>query len=175
MSHLGACGPCAAMYAELIRTAPAAQPAHFNAADFVERGYAVRRKAAAPMWKSWKVLAPALTVAAALILVVSIGRGTSDDVRGARIELSAPVAEVGRPIALEWSSGLAAPRFTVNVKDASGVVLFSSTTTATRATIPADVSAKITAGRSYSWTVSALDADGQVIAHASGSFSPGAR
>ncbi len=97
-AHLGACRPCASAYAELLRTAPAGQPAHFRPADFVERGYAVRESAGAASWvpnlSSWRTWGGALSAAAALILVVTlgtqIGRDTTDGVRGSLLELTTP-------------------------------------------------------------------------------------
>ena len=83
VSHLATCGSCAATYAELIRTAPAAQtPTRLDPKDFVERGYAVQRSAAPSAWPavvtSWKTWAGALSAAAVLIIVLVGPRPDSD-------------------------------------------------------------------------------------------------
>jgi hypothetical protein len=72
VTHLAACGSCAAAYAELARTAPAIEgPKHFDPADFVARGYAVQRRirpAQSMFGLSWKVWVGTLSVAAVLIV-----------------------------------------------------------------------------------------------------------
>jgi predicted anti-sigma-YlaC factor YlaD len=78
VSHLATCASCAGMYAELIRTAPAVQEStRFDPKDFVKRGYAVRREAAARAWPSfatsWKTWAGAFSAAVVLLIVVLVG------------------------------------------------------------------------------------------------------
>jgi hypothetical protein len=179
LSHLGGCRPCTAAYAELVRTAPAGEPpVHFRPADFVQRGYAVRRAARQPMWSSalgsWKVWGGTLSAAAALLLIVTLGpvsKPERPEVRGTKIELAAPVAAIGRPVTLEWTSGLRAPKYAVVVTDAAGAEIYRTTTTEPRATVPADASGKLRPGATYSWSVTALDADGQAVTSAAGTFS----
>jgi hypothetical protein len=180
--HLGACRPCASVYAELLRTAPVEQPAHFNPADFVQRGYAVRRSSAsAPAWisamSSWKAWGGALTAATALVLIVSVGTRLNDDpdmhLRGTGIELTAPAA-AGRPIVLAWSTGLAATSFSVEIKDASGSLVHRAATAEKTVTLPDTVAAALRPGQTYTWTVTALDASGQSITSASSTFVAGA-
>jgi hypothetical protein len=180
--HLGACRPCASVYAELLRTAPVDAPAHFKPSDFVARGYAARQSAAAPGWASamgsWRAWGGALSAAAALVLVVSIGTRLSDDeidgLRGSRIELTAPAFAANRPVVLEWSTGLAATSFSVEIKDAAGNVVHRATTGETRLTLPDAITAALGPGQSYTWTVSALDASGQPVTSASATFLAGA-
>jgi len=77
VSHLAACGSCAAAYAELTRTAlppTIERPKHFDPADFVARGYAVQRRirpAQSMLGLSWKVWAGALSAAAVLIVALA--------------------------------------------------------------------------------------------------------
>jgi hypothetical protein len=183
MEHLGACRPCASVYAELLRTAPVEQPARFNPADFVQRGYEVRRSAAsAPAWisamGSWGPWGSALTAAAALVLIVLIVPRLKDDpdvhLRGTGIELTAPAAAAGRPIVLAWSTGLAATSFSVEIKDASGSLVHRATTSEKTMTLPDTVAAALRPGQTYTWTVTALDASGQPITSASSTFLAGA-
>ena len=181
MEHLGACRPCASVYAELLRTAPVEPPAHLNPADFVQRGYAVRKSAAsAPAWLSalsfGKTWGAALTAAAALVLIVSAGTLLKDDpdvhLRGSGIELTGPAA--GRPVVLEWSTALAVTSFTVEVKDASGGVIHRATTSEKKLTLPDPIAAALRPGETYTWTVTALDASGQAVTTESSSFVAGA-
>jgi hypothetical protein len=182
MEHLGACRPCASVYAELLRTAPVEQPAHFNPADFVQRGYAVRKPSAAPGWlssmSSWKAWGSAITAAAALILVVSIGSRLTDErddgLRGSRIELTAPTIAANRPVVLEWSTGLAAASFAVEIKDASGTLVHRATTSEKKLTLPDSIGAALRPGQTYTWTVTALDAGGQPVTTAASTFVAGA-
>jgi hypothetical protein len=177
--HLGACRPCASVYAELLRTAPVGQPAQFNPADFVQRGYAVRKSSAsAPAWissmSSWRTWGSALTAATALVLIVSIGTRLSDDpdvhLRGTGIELTAPAAAAGRPIVLAWSTGLAATSFSVEIKDGSGTLVHRAATGEKTLTLPDTVAAALGPGQTYTWTVTALDASGQSITSATSTF-----
>ena len=177
-AHLGACRPCASAYAELLRTAPAGQPAHFRPADFVERGYAVRESAGAASWvpnlSSWRTWGGALSAAAALILVVTlgtqIGRDTTDGVRGSLLELTTPSVAVNRPVVLQWTTTIVAPRFAVDIKDASGNVVYHGESREHRLPLPDSAVAGLLAGQTYTWSVTALDADGQPITSASGTF-----
>ena len=171
ISHLASCTSCAALYAELIRTAPAkATPVHFDPADFVQRGYAVRRDSSArAAWSSafmsWKLWAGALSAAAALLLMIVLvpsPRPESSDTRGTRIELLTPQTP-GRPMVLEWKSGIAAASYRVELMDAAGAVVYQTMTGASHATLPADVLAKLAASGSCTWTVTALDADGRPV------------
>jgi anti-sigma factor RsiW len=178
-SHLAACRSCAAAYAEMVRTRPIAdRPVHFEPADFVQRGYAARKRAApsrrtvAAPWKLW---AGALGAAAALVLVVVFVPFGSDDVmRGSGVTIVSP-ANVGSASSAEfdWTSGIAARRFRVQLTDASGSVLYQALVSAPPVHPPPDVARRLQPGQSYTWTVSAMDADARVIATASRTFSPG--
>jgi hypothetical protein len=76
VSHLAACGACAATYAELTRTAvppTIERTTHFDPADFVSRGYAVQRRMrpAQSMFRlSWKVWTG--TLSAAVVVIVTL-------------------------------------------------------------------------------------------------------
>lgn len=179
LAHLGSCRSCTASYAELVRTAPADDaPVHFRAEDFVERGYAARREARQPAWsaalRSWKVWSGVLTAAAAVVLVVTLGGGPGPggptEIRGTTIELTSPVATVGQPVTLTWATGLRASKYLVLVTSPVGGERYRTMTQMTSATVPSSVTARLLPGASYSWKVTALDAEGQVITSATGTF-----
>ncbi len=184
LSHLASCQSCAQQYAEIIRTAPVAPvPQHFDPADFVKRGYAVREKVASPAragWlMSWKMWAGVLSAAAAVTLVVSIGLGPTPGSdggtsRGAGIELVTQGPSAAAPTVLEWTSGLAPDRFRVEITDASGAVLYRVETRDTRVTLPDEVRLRLAPGGSYRYTVAALNVDGDVVTSASATIVPGA-
>jgi len=189
ITHLAACQSCADVYAELVRTAPADQPLeHFKPADFVKRGYAARKSAAAPTWSgaltSWKVWAGALSAAALVVLVVATGPDlqrlfeSSDTARGAGIELithtpgpSSPSSPTTVP-SLEWKTSLTASRFRVELTDQTGATVYQTETNASSATLPANVARALAPGSAYTWRVTALDRDGQAMATATTPLSP---
>lgn len=170
VAHLASCKTCAAVYAELIRTAPIkATPVLFDPADFVQRGYAVHRsspdRARSTTLLSWKLWAGAVGAAAALVVMIVLlpsQKPDSFDTRGTKIELLAPEPP-GRPALLEWKSGLAATSYRVELKDAAGGEVYATTTAASQTMLPADVVATLAAGGSFTWSVTALDADGRAV------------
>jgi hypothetical protein len=179
LGHLASCRACTASYAELVRTAPADEaPVHFRAEDFVERGYAARRESRQLAWSaaltSWKVWSGVVTAAAAVMLVVSLGGlpwpGGTNPVRGDRIELASPVAAPGEPITLEWSTGLRASKYAIVVTSPVGGELFRTTTSTTSVRLPQAVTARLLPGTTYSWKVTALDAEDQPITSATGTL-----
>jgi hypothetical protein len=177
LAHLGSCRVCTAAFADLVRSAPADEPpGHFKAEDFVARGYAARRTSRPPMWSaalgSWKVWGGALATAAAVILVVTLGGPTigGPDTRGSRIELTQPSVTAGQPVALAWTSGIQAPMFSVVVTDQAGIEVYRARVPGSPATLPPDVAAALRPGSTYGWTVTALDAGGQSITSAKGTF-----
>ena len=172
-SHLATCRSCAAAYAELVRLAPVMQqPAHFNPADFVQRGYAARQRTRVPfaarVFGSWRVWAGVLGAAAALIVAaVFIPFGANDVVRGAGVEIVTP------SIVLEWKSHVTASQFRVELKDANGAVLYRATVGGSPVTLPPEIAGRLQPGQTYVWTVSALDGAEQVVTTASRTFSAG--
>jgi hypothetical protein len=172
-SHLATCRSCAAAYAELVRLAPVMQqPAHFNPADFVQRGYAARRPTRLPLaaraFGSWRLWAGALGAAAALIVAaVLIPFGANDVVRGAGVDIVAPST------VLEWKSHVTASQFRVELKDANGAVLYHATVAGSPVTLPPEIAGRLQPGQTYVWTVSALDSDQQIVTTASRTFSAG--
>jgi hypothetical protein len=178
LAHLATCKACAQAYAELVRTAPLRQtPQRFDPADFVKRGYAVRRTGAgrwAGAVTSWKTWAIALSAAAVVLLAVSTGLRSGPDVgdtsRGGKIELVSPSRPTTNISELEWRSGLAPARFRVELADPTGTVVFRAETDATRLAVPPDVQAKLRSAALCRYTITALDRDGQSVASSSGTI-----
>ena len=177
VSHLAACRSCAAEYADLIRTAPALEsPTHFNPADFVARGYAVRRetsRASLRMGLSWKVWAGALGAAAALLLVVTLGPNDDGGTRGGGVQITLPTEVTDQPSVVEWTTGLAVTRFRVELVDEAGATIFQTVTETPRAVLPDSDVMKLAPGRSYTWRITALDREGESLTTASKTFAIG--
>jgi hypothetical protein len=170
VSHLAACGSCATAYAELTRiaTPPVAErPTHFDPADFVARGYAVQRRmrpSRSMLGLSWKVWAGALSAAAVLLVIVTLGPEQGGDVsRGATIGITAPTAVTDHPEIVTWTSGIAATRFRVELVDSDGAPVFQTITNTSRVVLPDDRRAALSRGHSYTWKITALDKDNQPI------------
>jgi hypothetical protein len=164
VGHLAACDSCGATYAELVRTRPlepAAERLDISTAQ--RQGYAARR----PWLAAYRpaLLAAGLVVAVAGVLLLSRppsdGPPLEDGVRGALIALE-PAGSVSAPIAFRWASPVAAPRYEVQVHDASGALVHKLETTRETVGDPA-VDAKLQAGGRYTWTVAALGGDGRVM------------
>jgi hypothetical protein len=181
LSHLASCKSCAQMYAELIRTAPATDaPSHFNPADFVTRGYKVRRtvrtrggRSWAAALVSWKIWLGAISVAALAVFVISTGglrSGPEDVSRGATIELVTPSGPTPTLSVLEWKSGIQPDAFRVELKDQNGTLLYGADTKSVRLTLPSEVQAKLVPNQTYNYTITALDQSGQAVTQTSGTI-----
>lgn len=175
VGHLAECDACSALYAELIRTrAPEPATAHFDREAFARRGYgAVQTPPGRVLVFQRKLFIP-LAAAAALLLVlwlpstrrtVEEGRDPAPVMRGGRPDALAPAGQVGGPIEFRWTSPMAADRYAVEVKDAAGQRLFYRETRDTRLAADAALESALRPGVRFSWTVTALDAAGEALAH----------
>lgn len=175
VAHLAACDQCGAAYAELIRTRavedpPSAAP-HFRAEDFVARGYSAGTPARARVLPFRRYLMLPLAAAAALALFVWLpARRPAPDpvtptgtVRGTSLQLLAPSGAVTGPIEFSWSSPVSPDRYALEVKDAAGQRVVYRETRDDRVRADAELEAMLRPGMSYTWTVTALDAAGEVI------------
>lgn len=181
VGHLAACGECAAMYAELVRTAPADEPAtSLHAGDFVNRGYRARRRGglvdalAAPL-RSWRPLTIAAAGAAAALLLVMLlpdarRRLQSEHIdpeqagiRGGSLELVAPVGPGSVPAEFRWRSPIEAASYRVDVFDDQGTLMYAIAAATERAAVTAELRGVLTAGARYRWKVTALDDLGAAI------------
>ncbi len=180
LPHLATCKACAQTYAELIRTEPVAgAPQHFDPADFVKRGYAVRQTATRSLsiraLVSWKLWTGALAAAAVVLLAVTIttrtGRDVVGDSRGPRIEIVTPSGPTPNLSSIEWRSGIVADTFRVELADPSGRVVYRTETRDDRIAIPLETQSTLRLAKECRYTITALDRDGQPIATCSGTVS----
>jgi hypothetical protein len=141
IAHIAECAECAARYAAAIRNRPLqAQPAN-DGADFVALA---RRRA--PKWVA--PLAAAAVIAIAVMVPLTMRhREPALQLRGGGIQTFSSETE------LAWASGVAAARYRVEISGGYQLV-----TDKTRITIP-----KLAPG-TYTWTVTALDAQGKPLA-----------
>jgi len=169
LDHLRECGDCAARYADAVRTTRLGNDLTASAEDpseFVTAAYALVKP---PRWRVAVWVGAAAAAAAAIAVAMTVprsGRMPADantvQVRGASVTALTPNGDVDRLVEFVWSSGLAAPRYLVEVGDDRGVVFSAMSTTPRLDATPAVRDLK--AGATYWWTVAALDADGQRIA-----------
>jgi hypothetical protein len=170
--HLAECDDCGALYGVVMREASMRGDA---GSSIVERGYGAYRGKAAPppafpVWWRSAALAAAAAIAVAAITIPVLrrtGTGSSPDtIRAATIQPLAPIGEVPPPLEFRWASAVQAARFRVDVRDADRRLLFTLTSEQEAIDIPAERRGELTAGRTYSWEVTALSADNEEIMRA---------
>ena len=121
------------------------------------------------------VLIPASLAAAAAIAFVALTLGRSTDLAGDRVRSQPTPAEAAGPIATRlpadgdtisiarpavvWSSIAGEPTYRFTLTDASGQLLWTSSTTDTSVTLPSQVN--LHSRQTYFWYVDALRADGR--------------
>lgn len=180
VAHLAVCDACGALYGEVldqepVEPTPATAPL---AAALRERGYRSYRRNAPGWWSAWwrrpatLAGAAAAAVAVALVLALPLLRESSrpapaldqTGVRGSGVQALEPIGEAARPLRFRWSSALDAPRFELEIRDADGRVVAAVTSDREQAELAADDEARLVPGARYTWRVTALDADGEVMA-----------
>lgn len=155
LGHLVVCEACRQ---RLIEKVGAGDAVAFDIARFAARGvevYAQPRRRFA-LW-----IGAGGVVAAAALLMLSL-RPPSDgpsSVRGSDIRARVPVDEVASVTEFRWTSPVNAAKYHIRVTSAAGSVIEGESTTETW-TPPAGL--QLPAG-SYTWTIDALDAAGNVI------------
>lgn len=167
VGHLAACDACAGLYAEIVRTAPAAaEPARFDAAAFVPRGLeAARRGRRSSGARAWWVAGLAAAAGLALtVLVWPPGPEPESTVRGARaFQALLPSGPVARVDAFTWDAPEGAESFRIEIADESGALVHEMRVTGRRAVLPAEAAARLRPGVRYTWLISRLDARGDTI------------
>ena len=171
VKHLAECDACGARLAELLRTQPPdAAPRRFDPSRFVARGIdagaaglAVRSPGRWRRTGWWVPAAAAAAILLAVLVVPQLRRpaAPSGTTRGAEIALAAPVGDVRAPITFTWTGATGASRYLVEIYDAELLRIAEGRTTGTRWTPGADVVSRLQPGRTYRWTVSALDSAGE--------------
>lgn len=169
VAHLAICETCAATFADLVRARPAdAPPQQFNPADFTARGLGVRARVATrrSRWTwGWAALAAAAVVVLA-IFVAQPGVPPESTSRGgtAAVQALVPVGLVDDATTFTWTSANDAGPFRLEISDAAGNVVFDTRVAGKLAvTLPAEVRAKLQRGVEYRWSVSRLDARGDIV------------
>ncbi len=166
VDHLAGCGSCASRYAAALRTAPLdVAEAADDASDFVAAGYQAAADHSARRARPWGWMVAGLAAAAvvALALVVPQLRAPSDEglrFRGAQVHALAPAGATSGEVAFTWSSAIEAPRFRIEMGDASGV-LYTTESAASPVRAPESIVRALKPGTDYWWTVTALEASGQ--------------
>jgi hypothetical protein len=169
IGHLAECEACRKALSALAITAEAADAAPaITVAEAVRAGYAARQPATAGSWGAWLRPAYALAGAAVLVLAmlwVTTPSRTGDDnvVRGSELMAVAPIGPTSS-LEFTWASPFDVPRYRVVIRDAGGALVYSGETTTSRLVIDAASGGKFATMVEYSWTVSALDAAGEVVA-----------
>ena len=166
--HLAACAPCAAAYAELVRSRPVeTAPVIFDAAEFVARGRAVRPAAGARRWRSRWTLIPLAAAAGIVLAVLVIRPGRPDEPpvrRGATsLTILAPIGRVDRVTEFAWDAPAGAGPFRIEILDSTGSVIHTARVAGRAFVPPPDVAARLRPGAGYQWSISRLDARGETI------------
>jgi hypothetical protein len=102
-------------------------------------------------------------VVAALWLATPRPDGGGEAVRSSELVALSPAGSTST-LEFRWESPFDAARYRLVVRDASGSLGFSGETTATSLNIDAAARSRFATMVDYSWTVSALDASGAVMA-----------
>jgi hypothetical protein len=138
----------------------------------VSRKTAIRGRPAFLTPPRWAIVAgSAVVVLLALWFLLSRRAAVSPDfiftgdetVRGASVAAVFPVGGVtGVPSFIEWKS--AGPAMEYRVSLAGNALVWSATTTETRAPLPEEIKSGLEAGKTYFWQVRAFKADGTLAA-----------
>ena len=168
---LAECGACASQYAAFVRARPLPAEAATDVEEFVAAGYAVGEASVSPAGRRHRVRwMVTLAAAAALVAAVAVPWALLRDAgerelrfRGAGIHALSPAGAVRGDLVFSWSSAIVAPRFRLEVGNASGVV-YSAETDQSRVAPPTFVQQRLLApGLDYWWTVTALDGSGRPL------------
>jgi hypothetical protein len=170
IDHFAECDRCRQSLAALATAAaPETASPIVQVADALPRGYAARKpEPAAGHRLAW--LRPAYALAAAAMVIVAVMWMTEprsdvsyDAVRGGDLMALAPSGATSS-LEFKWASPLAAPRYRVVIRDAAGALVYSGDTAGVSLVIDSANRSRFATMVDYSWTVSALDAAGEVIA-----------
>lgn len=180
--HLARCARCQAERALWEQFDAATPDADEGAAVQWIAAELKRRRSGAPApvrpvrW--WQRL-PGL-VAAAATLTVAVGVGymawrpepgldgvspTTTVYRAARLEALAPQGDVdAAPRQLAWRAVPGAARYHIALSEVDGTLLWRTTTDATLANLPPDVTARLVPAKTVTWSVTARSAGGEILA-----------
>lgn len=194
-AHLADCATCAAAYESLLQSpritelelgddlalATADSSLYFKPADIIASTYAFQldpRTATKPFgpyaWRAWASIVGAVAVVSALIVLIPTpkpsGGVAGTDSKGT-IELIGTNAAADPSAKVQWRSDVAeATQYQVVLKDDAGLVVFGLVTTASNASLPAEIRDRLQPERTYTWTVTALDTSANAMASSSRTF-----
>ena len=170
IGHLAECDACRQSLAMLAKSADLETAAPIvDPADVRARGYAAMNPR--PAEGGWLArLRPVYALAAAAVVILGVlwvttPRSTepADVMRGSELMALSPSGATNS-LEFRWASPLAAPRYRLVIRDASGTLVYSGESTTASHTIEPAARGKFATMVEYAWTVSALDAAGDVIA-----------
>jgi hypothetical protein len=176
VGHLAVCDDCGRLYGEVLEAAdsPVMPPSAVNFDALARKGHA-----ALPSTGWWTgrriVLAAAAAIVAAVLTGPAIlrwqGADPPEDIRGMGIQVIAPVGPADPPIEFRWTSAFAAPKYRVELLDASDRVIATATVTRERASWSELTANPPAPGAAYRWRVTALDdADASIASSGTAAF-----
>jgi hypothetical protein len=194
-AHLAECPACAAAYESLLQSprvtelefsedlalATADAPLYFKPSDLVGPTYSFQRDprtAAKPFgrfaWRAWASIFAVVAIVTALMGFILTRSQTSTRALATpsndTIEVTSTNADPHTKI--QWRADVtAATQYQVVLKDDAGTVVFGLVTVGSSASLPSEIVDRLQPERTYTWTITALDAAANPKATTSRSFS----
>lgn len=161
IGHLAGCDACRKSLAMMATQEPIATTPAISVDDAIRLGYAAR-KAALGRW-SW-LESPIVRLAGAAAVVFLVIWATTPTVNQTRKAPTLVTSEgPGTAEEFSWETPVKASKYRVTVRDDNGVLVISGETTAPPFRTDASMRSQLQRGRSYTWKVESLDANGTVI------------
>ena len=177
--HVDQCARCQAERAlalEFDRSVPGADEADVESvAVELQRRIAATRPAVVsrrPRFLSpWLQLAAGVVFAAGVGYLVwdrepAIGKTESDVYRSNTVSVTGPIGDlVAPPARFEWTLVPGAARYRIDVREVDSTLVWSATTADVSVATPSAVLQVLVPGKALVWEITALDANGAVVAH----------
>jgi hypothetical protein len=177
--HVDQCARCQAERAlalEFEQSVPGADEADVQsvAAELQRRIAATRTPARSGPSRSlspWLQLAAGVVFAAGLGYLVwdrepEIGKTDSDVYRSNTVSVVGPIGDLKEPPArFEWALVAGAARYRIDVREVDSTPVWSATTADVSVATPPAVLQMLVPGKALVWDITALDANGAVVAH----------
>jgi len=154
VAHVSECAECAARFAAMVRE-------HSFDAPAITLPPAAREGRSRWMWVALPVAAAAL-IALAVPLMRGRQAAAPPALRGLVVHALTPSGDVGRDGQFSWSSGVAASRYRIDVSGPSGA-LYTMDASQSGVAFPGALVDRLQSGVEYSWSVTALDAEGREL------------
>jgi hypothetical protein len=178
-AHVDQCARCQAERAlalEFEQSLPGADEADVQSVvSELQRRIGATRTAG--MSRRPRVLSPWLQLAAGVVFAAglgylawdrepAIGKTDSDVYRSNTVSVKGPVGDLVEPPArFEWTLVAGAARYTISVREVDATPLWSATTADVSVAAPSAVLQVLVPGKTLIWDITALDANGAVVAH----------